>query len=248
MRAIYILCLRQLKRYARSPARVIGSLGQPILFLVALGFGLGSMFAKAGGGNYINFIAPGIISMAILFNAVFSGIEIIWDRQFGFLKETLVAPVSRLSIVLGRTLGGAIVAMAQGLVVFIICLLFGFRIHNSPLLPLAVLFMFLLALLFTSIGTAVGSVLQDMQGFPLIMNFLVMPLFFFSNALFPMVGLPKVLQAVLHLNPVTYGVDGLRGALGSTFAFGVGTDLVVLTLLTAALLALGSYLFSKIQL
>ena len=248
MRAIYILCLRQLKRYVRSPARVIGSLGQPILFLVALGFGLGSMFARAGGGNYINFIAPGIISMAILFNAVFSGIEIIWDRQFGFLKETLVAPVSRLSIVLGRTLGGAIVAMAQGLVVFIICLLFGFRVHSSPLLPLAILFMFLIALLFTSIGTAVGSVLQDMQGFPLIMNFLVMPLFFFSNALFPMAGLPKVLQAVLHLNPVTYGVDGLRGALGSGFAFGWQTDLAVLGLLTAVLLGIGSYLFSKIQL
>jgi ABC-2 type transport system permease protein len=248
MRAVYILCLRQLKRYVRSPARMIGSLGQPVLFLVALGFGLGSMFARAGQGNYINFIAPGIISMAILFNAVFSGIEIIWDRQFGFLKETLVAPVSRLSIVLGRTLGGAIVAMAQGVVVFIICLLFGFRVHSSPMLPLAILFMFLLALLFTSIGTAVGSVLQDMQGFPLIMNFLVMPLFFFSNALFPMVGLPKALQAVLHLNPVTYGVDGLRGALGNGFAFGVGTDLAVLGILTAVLLGIGSYLFSKIQL
>jgi ABC-2 type transport system permease protein len=248
MRAVYILCLRQLKRYVRSPARMIGSLGQPVLFLVALGFGLGSMFARAGGGNYINFIAPGIISMAILFNAVFSGIEIIWDRQFGFLKETLVAPVSRLSIVFGRTLGGAIVAMAQGLVVFIICLIFGFRVHSSPMLPLAMLFMFLIALLFTSIGTAVGSVLQDMQGFPLIMNFLVMPLFFFSNALFPMVGLPRVLQLVLRVNPVTYGVDGLRGALSGVFTFGVGTDLAALSLLTALLLALGSYLFSKIQL
>jgi ABC-2 type transport system permease protein len=248
MRAIYILCVRQLKRYTRSPARVIGSLGQPILFLVALGFGLGSMFAKAGGGNYLDFIAPGIISMGILFNAVFSGIEIIWDRQFGFLKETLVAPVSRLEIVMGRTLGGAIVAMAQGVVVFIICLLFGFRVHSSPLLPVALLFMFLIALLFTAIGTALGSVLQDMQGFPLIMNFLVMPLFFFSSALFPVNGLPKALRALLRLNPVTYGVDGLRGALSSQFAFGWRTDLIVLTLLTAVLLALGSYLFSKIQL
>ena len=102
MRAIYILCLRQLKRYIRSPARIVGSLGQPILFLIGLGFGFRSMFARAGGGNYINFLAPGIISMAILFNAVFSGIEIIWDRQFGFLKETLVAPVSRLEIVFGQ--------------------------------------------------------------------------------------------------------------------------------------------------
>ncbi|HXW61507.1 MAG TPA: ABC transporter permease [Candidatus Acidoferrales bacterium] len=248
MKPIYILCLRQLKRYVRSPARIVGSLGQPILFLVALGFGFGSMFARAGGGSYLNFLAPGIISMAILFNAVFSGIEIIWDRQFGFLKETLVAPVSRLQIVLGRTLGGAIVAMAQGGVVFIICLVFGFRLHSSLLVPVAIVFMFLIALLFTSIGTAIGSVLQDMQGFPLIMNFLVMPLFFFSSALFPIEGLPKVLKAAVGLNPLTYGVDGLRGALSSAFAFGMTTDFIVLSVLTAILLTIGSYFFSKIQL
>jgi ABC-2 type transport system permease protein len=248
MRAIYILCVRQLKRYIRSPARIIGSLGQPILFLVALGFGFRTMFARAGGGNYLNFLAPGIISMAILFNAVFSGIEIIWDRQFGFLKETLVAPVSRLEIVLGRTLGGAIVAMAQGAVVFVICLAFGFRLERLLLLPVAIVFMFLIALLFTSIGTAIGSVLQDMQGFPLIMNFLVMPLFFFSGALFPATGLPKALQFALRLNPLTYGVDGLRGSFSNTFAMGMTTDFVVLTILTAILLAVGSYFFSKIQL
>lgn len=248
MKAIYILCLRQLKRYVRSPARIIGSLGQPILFLVALGFGFRSMFARAGGGNYLNFLAPGIISMAILFNAVFSGIEIIWDRQFGFLKETLVAPVSRLEIVLGRTLGGAIVAMAQGTVVFVICLIAGFRIKSALLLPVAIVFMFLIALLFTSIGTAIGSVLQDMQGFPLIMNFLVMPLFFFSGALFPATGLPKALQIALGLNPLTYGVDGLRGALSGVYAFSVATDFTVLSILTAILLAIGSYCFSKIQL
>ncbi|MGA3294617.1 MAG: ABC transporter permease [Candidatus Acidiferrales bacterium] len=248
MKAIYILCMRQLKRYIRSPARIVGSLGQPILFLVALGFGFRAMFARAGGGNYLNFLAPGIISMAILFNAVFSGIEIIWDRQFGFLKETLVAPVSRLEIVFGRTLGGAIVAMAQGAVVFVICLIAGFRIENSLLLPVAIVFMFLIALLFTSIGTAIGSVLQDMQGFPLIMNFLVMPLFFFSGALFPATGLPKALQFALRLNPLTYGVDGLRGSLSNTYAFSMATDFIVLSILTAILLAIGSYFFSKIQL
>jgi ABC-2 type transport system permease protein len=248
MKAIYILCMRQLKRYIRSPARIVGSLGQPILFLVALGFGFKAMFARAGAGNYLDFLAPGIISMAILFNAVFSGIEIIWDRQFGFLKETLVAPVSRLEIVFGRTLGGAIVAMAQGTVVFVICLIAGFRIHSSLLLPAAIVFMFLIALLFTSIGTAIGSVLQDMQGFPLIMNFLVMPLFFFSSALFPVASLPKIFQTAIKLNPLTYGVDGLRGSLSQAFAFSLVTDFVVLSILTAILLAIGSYFFSKIQL
>jgi len=248
MRSIYILCIRQLKRYVRSPARIVGSLGQPVVFLLALGFGLGSIFKRAGAGNYFAFVAPGIIAMGIMFTAVFSGIEIIWDRQFGFLKETLVAPVSRLQIVLGRVLGGAIVAMLQGFAVFIVCLVFGFRIHNWALVPVALVFMFLISLLFTSIGTAIGSVLQDMQGFPLVMNFLVMPLFFFSDALFPMNGLPKILEGALRLNPVTYGVDGLRGAFTSAFAFNVATDLGVLIVLSAILLAIGSYLFSKIQL
>ena len=248
MSAIYILWLRQLKRYLRSRARIIGSLGQPLLFLLALGFGFGPTFAKAGGGNYIQFLAPGIIAMGILFTAVFSGIEIIWDRQFGFLKETLVAPVSRLQIVMGRALGGATVAMIQGAVVFIICLLAGFRFQSVLFLPVALVFMFLIALLFTAIGTAIASVLEDMQGFQLIMNFLVMPLFFFSNALFPVQGLPKTLQFVIHLNPLTYGVDGIRGAFSNVFVFGLGIDFVVLGVLTAILLAIGSYLFSKIQL
>jgi ABC-2 type transport system permease protein len=248
MKAIYILCVRQLKRYVRSPARIIGSLGQPILFLVALGFGLRAMFARAGNGDYISFLSPGIISMAILFNAVFSGIEIIWDRQFGFLKETLVAPVSRLEIVFGRMLGGAIVAMAQGIVVFVICLIAGFRIKSSPYLGLAIVFMFLISLLFAGIGTVFGSVLQDMQGFPLIINFLIMPLFFFSGALFAANGLPKMLQVLLRLNPLSYGVDGLRGAFSGVFAFGLATDLGVSVVLTVLLLGIGSYCFSKIQL
>jgi len=248
MNAIYILCVRQLKRYIRSPARIIGSLGQPILFLVALGFGMRAMFARAGNGDYISFLSPGIISMAILFNAVFSGIEIIWDRQFGFLKETLVAPVSRLEIVFGRMLGGAVVAMAQGIVVFLVCLLAGFRIVRSPYLPLAIVFMFMIALLFAGIGTVFGSVLQDMQGFPLIINFLIMPLFFFSGAIFNANGLPAALRIGLRLNPLSYGVDGLRGALINQFAFGMKTDLAVVTILTALLLAIGSYFFSKIQL
>ncbi len=248
MSAIYILWLRQIKRYLRSRARIIGSLGQPLLFLLALGFGFGPTFSKAGGGNYIQFLTPGIIAMGILFTAVFSGIEIIWDRQFGFLKETLVAPVSRLQIVLGRALGGATVAMIQGAVVFVICLLVGFRFQSALLLPVALAFMLLIALLFTAIGTAIGSVLEDMQGFQLIMNFLVMPLFFFSNALFPVQDLPKPLQLVIHMNPLTYGVDGIRGAFSNVFVFGLGTDFVVLGALTAVLLAIGSYLFSKIQL
>jgi len=149
---------------------------------------------------------------------------------------------------LGRTLGGATVALMQGAVVFVVCLLAGFRFESVLFLIVALGFMFLIAVLFTSIGTAIGSVLEDMQGFQLIMNFIVMPLFFFSNALFPVQGLPKALQMVIHLNPLTYGVDGIRGSFSHAFVFGLGTDFLVLGILTSILLAIGSYLFSKIQL
>src|SRR6266545_5378669 len=119
---IYALWLRQIKRYFRSRSRIIGSLGQPLLFLLALGFGFGPVFQRAGQGNYIQFLAPGVIAMTVLFTSIFSGIELIWDRQFGFLKETLVAPVPRILIMVGRTLGGATVGLIQGLIVVAICL------------------------------------------------------------------------------------------------------------------------------
>ena len=247
MSAIYVLWLRQLKRYFRSRSRVIGSIGQPLMFLLALGFGFGPMYQKAGGGSYIQFLAPGIIAMGILFSAVFSGMEIIWDRQFGFLKETLVAPVSRFYIILGRILGGATVALIQGVMVFVICIIVGFRVENLFLLPVALIFMFLIAVLCAAIGTAIASVLEDVQGFQLIMNFLIMPLFFFSNALFPLEGLPKALRLVIHLNPLSYGIDGLRGALTHGFLFGFGLDFLVLGVVTAILVGIGSYLFSLIQ-
>lgn len=247
MNAIYILWLRQIKRYSRSKSRIIGSLGQPLLFLVALGFGFGPTYAKAGGGNYMQFLAPGIIAMSILFTAVFSGIEIIWDKQFGFLKETLVAPVSRLNIMIGRTLGGATVATFQGLIVMVLSLFVGFRPASLSMLPLAIIVMALIALLFTAVGTLIASKMEDFQGFQLITNFLIMPLFFLSGALFPFAGLPKVLSIIVKFNPLSYGVDALRGTLSSAFHFGLRIDLGILVAMTLLLLALGSYFFSKIE-
>ena len=246
MGTIYILWLRQLKRYFRSRARMAGFLGQPLLFLLALGFGLGPIFERAGDGNYIQFLAPGVITMGILFTAIFSGMEVIWDRQFGFLKETMVAPVSRVNIMIGRTLGGATAALVQGVVVLLLAVLVGFR-PDLTLLPLTLLAMALVATLFTALGTAIASVLNDMQGFPLIINFLVMPLFFLSGALFPLEGLPKALQITATIDPVTYGVDAIRGTLIGASHFGLPLDFAVLGLITAILMALGSYLFSKIQ-
>jgi len=244
---IYILWLRQIKRYLRSKSRLVGSLGQPILFLVALGFGFGPIYAKAGGGNYVQFLAPGIIAMSILFTAIFSGIEVIWDKQFGFLKETLVAPVSRIKIMFGRTLGGATVATMQGVIVFIITLFIGFRPVSITGAILSFVIMFLIAMLFTALGTAIASRLDDMQGFQLIMNFLVMPIFFLSGALFPTTGLPEALSVVTRLDPLSYGVDALRGVLANASAYGLGLDIVVLLVLVIIITVIGAYQFSKIE-
>ncbi len=247
MSAIGALWLRQIKRYWRSRARMIGSLGQPLLFLFVLGFGLNPLYQQQGGGDYIEFLAPGIIAMAMLFTAVFSGIEIIWDKQFGFLKETLVAPVSRIDIMIGRTLGGATVALIQGGVVLLITLLAGFR-PDPLMLPVALAFMFLIALLFTAVGTAIASVLDDMQAFPLIINFLIMPLFFLSGALFPLEHAPVALRVLSYLDPLSYGVDGMRAAMTGIVHFGFLIDAAVLGAVSALALVIGGYLFSRIQL
>lgn len=247
MKIIYILWLRQLKKYFRSKSRIIGSIAQPLLFLLAFGFGFGSIYQRAGGGSYIQFIAPGIIAMSIMFTAVFSGIEIIWDRQFGFLKETLVAPVSRMKIMIGRTLGGGTVAIMQGLIVLVISIIVGFKPGGLHLILAALVFMALIALFFTALGTAIASLLRDMQGFQLIMNFLLMPLFFLSGSLFPLEGLPSALIIAAKVDPLSYGIDGLRGVLVGGAHFGLVTDFLVLGVITIITLIIGSYLFSKIE-
>lgn len=243
---IYILWLRQFIRYLRSPARIVGSLGQPLLFLVALGFGLGPVYAAAGGGDYFSFLVPGVIAMSVLFTSVFTGVEIIWDRQFGFLKEMLISPTSRLTVMFGRTLGGATVATIQGVVVLLLSLLFGFRFPFVMLLP-AVGVMLLIALLFTALGTAIGSSLRDIQGFQLIMNFLLMPLFFLSGALFPLDSAPAALKFVASVDPLSYGVDAVRTLLVGASHYGLVLDLVVLVGVTVVFLGLGSWRFSRIQ-
>lgn len=247
MAVIYVLWLREVKRYLRSRAQIVASLGQPLMYLLALGFGLGPVFQQSGQGSYLQFLAPGVIGMSILFTSIFSGIGLLWDRQFGFLKETLVAPVPRLQIMVGRTLGGATVALAQGLLVLAVCLVAGFRPHDLTTVPLALLFMALIAVVFTALGTAIGSTLRDMQGFQMVMNFLVMPIFFLSGALFPLANLPAALSVATCVDPLTYGIDGLRGAFIGLSHFGVLLDLAVLCALAACFLALGARAFSRIQ-
>jgi len=225
---------------------MIGSLGQPIVFLVALGFGFGPVFAKAGGGNYIQFLSPGIIAMSIMFTAVFSGIELIWDRQFGFLKETMVAPVSRMTIMFGRTLGGATTATIQGIIVFLITIVIGFRPDIFAILW-GLLFMFGISIVFTAFGTAIASTMEDMQGFGLIVNLVNMPLFFLSGALFPLNTAPTAIQWIAIINPLSYGVDGLRGAFTGISLHSIGIDASVIAIITILFLSIGAWLFSKVE-
>jgi ABC-2 type transport system permease protein len=247
MSVIYILWLRELRRYVRSRAQIVASLGQPLMYLLALGFGLGPVFQKAGQGSYLQFVAPGVVSMSVLFSSIFSGMGLLWDRQFGFLKETLVAPVPRLYIMLGRTLGAATVAVLQGLLVMVVCFIAGFRVASPATVPIAFLFMALIASAFSALGTAIGSALENMQGFQLIMNFLVMPIFFLSGALYPLNNLPTALAFVVRLDPLAYGVDGLRSALLGASHFTPALDAAVLVAVAAVLLVIGSRLFARIQ-
>ena len=247
MSAVYVMWLRQLIRYWRTRSRIVASLAQPVLFLVAFGFGLGPIFAQAGAGNYIQFLAPGIIGMSILFTAMFSGMEVIWDRQLGFLKETLVSPSSRFSIFFGRTLGGATVATLQGILIFFITLVAGFRPASFAFLPLTLLFMFTLAFIFTALGTALASKVEDMQAFPLIMNFIIMPVFFLSGAIFPLESAPVGIRTVSIFDPLSYQIDALRETLTGVSHFGLAIDFGVSLACVLIVTMLGIYLFNKIE-
>lgn len=247
MNVIYALWLREVKKYLRSRTQMIASLGSPLMYLGVLGFGLGPVFARAGEGSYLQFVAPGVIGMTLLFTAMFSGVALLWDRQFGFLKETLVAPVPRIEVMLGRTLGGATVAMLQGVLILIICLIAGFRPAGIGAIPVALLFMALIAVVFAALGAVIGASIDEMQSFQLVMNFLVMPIFFLSGALYPLKGLPAVLAALTRIDPLTYGVDGARGAFIGTSHFHLLTDVAVLVGVGIVFLILGARRFNKLE-
>ena len=247
MNTIYILWLREVKRYVRSRVQIIFSLAQPTFYLLAFGFGFGPVFQKAGEGSYLQFLAPGVIGMTVLLSSIFSGIAVLWDRQFGFLKETLVAPVPRIYIMTGRTLGGATIGMIQGVLMLLVCILAGFRPQYWVSLFPAFTFVVLIAIPFAALGMTLGSMIKNMEGLNLASNFLVMPMFFLSGALYPLSHLSKVLSVITHIDPLSYGVDGLRGALVGVWYFSYSVDGFLLCSLSAIFLTTGAYFFSKIE-
>jgi len=243
--AIYVMWLRQMKRFIRSKSRLVSTVVQPLFFLLILGGGF-RVATFEGVDDYLSFLAPGIVTMAILFSSMFTGISVLWDKQFGFLQEVLVAPISRFSIIIGRTLGGATVALIQGVIILLIALGLGVKISGVFGLLLTLVFMILIAFTAVGFGLVIASKMEDFQGFQLIMSLLIMPLLFLSSAFFPVTANPTM-KTIAIFNPLFYMVDGLRGSL----VVGVATvnhpllDLLVVVVMCIIMMGAGSYLFSK---
>lgn len=239
--------LRQMKRFVRYRSRILVTLVQPLFFLFILGSGFRNISIPGmESGSYIYFFAPGVIAMSIMFSSMFTGISVLWDKQFGFLQEVLVAPVSRLSIVIGRTLGGATTALIQGFVILFIVIGLGVPISGIFGLLLTVVFMVLIAFTAVGFGLILASKMRDLQSFPLIMNLVVMPLLLVSSAFFPLKNLPSEVATISKFNPLFYMVDGLRGSLvGKDNIFPPWLNLIVLLAICIVMMGLGSYFFSK---
>jgi ABC-2 type transport system permease protein len=200
---------RELIRYTRNRTRIVSGLIQPVLFLFVLGYGMSSLVGTTGGFNFRQFVFPGVVAMSVVMTAMFSAISIVWDREFGFLREMLVAPVSRTALVLGKTAGGASVAAVQGTIMLVLAPLVG--VHLTPLLVVEVIGLeLLMAVAMTAFGVFVASRIQRMEAFQVVMQMLLMPMLFLSGALFPLTGLPKWLMVITRINPLTYAVAPLR--------------------------------------
>jgi ABC-2 type transport system permease protein len=247
MNIIYILWLRQMKRFSRSGLRIAMGFVQPLVYMIALGYGLNSIFQRAGNGSYLQFIVPGVIVQTIMFSSMFWGSNVIFDRQFGFLKETMVAPVSRFRVMFGSVLGGATISFVQGIILLAVSLLFGFRPDNWAYVPLTLVFMAMLALSVVGFSAGIGAMVNEMQAFIAVNNFLLIPLFFLSSALYPLDSVPQVMRIIASCNPISYAVDAVRFTLISKTHFGLPLDFTVLFITLVSFLTFGAYRFKHLQ-
>jgi ABC-2 type transport system permease protein len=256
LKAIYTIWSRDILRFSRNRARILASLGQPLLFLFVFGSGLSpAMGAMAGGTlDFKQFMFPGILAMAVLFTAIFAAVSIVWDREFGFLKEVMVAPVSRIAVALGKLAGGATVAMFQGSLVLLFAPVLGIKLSLDQAVILIGL-MLLLAVMMSALGILVAARQRSMEGFQVIMNFLMLPMFFLSGAFFPLNGVPIWMELLAKADPVTYGVDPLRQValresvpqvfLDTLRLHPIATDVAVMAGFSLVFLVPAVWLFSK---
>ena len=253
--AIYVVLLRELKRYWRAKARVISSVAQSFFFLAIFGLGLGGFIGNFGGVNYLSYMAPGVIGMGLLFGSVFSGVSIIFDRQFGFMKEMLVAPVSRTSLILGKIFGGATTATIQGIILLCVAIAMGAFVPSLAFVAGAVAAigaMLLITAGFVGLGVAIGSTLNDFHAFQLLSTFIMWPMFMLSGVFFPIDVAPLPLKVAMLCDPMFYGVELLRWCLlgtGTTVlgSFALLISLGVVVAFDVLMILLGTYLFSKAQ-
>jgi ABC-2 type transport system permease protein len=247
LRGIYTLWKREVLRLLREKSRLVSSVVTPILWLVIFGTGLGmSMFSRAG-FSYQEFLFPGIIGQTLLFTAMFMGISVIWDKQFGFMKEILVAPVSRLSIFIGKMLGVGTNSMLQGIIVFALGFFIGVPISLVMVVE-AIPLMVLITIGLVCIGLIIASVLDSLENFGVIMTFVNMPMFFLSGALFPVATLPDWLKWAVYVNPLTYSVDALRSVtMGSEWPtiLPLWQLILIIVAFDALMIAVGSYAFTR---
>jgi ABC-2 type transport system permease protein len=248
IRGIYTLWLREIKRYLRDRARIISSFVQPLLWLLIFGSGIRFSGTTIGNLTYQQYIFPGIIGQTLLFTSMFMGISVIWDREFGFLKEILVAPISRFSVFLGKMLGDSTDAVIQGIIVFALGVLLG--IPLNPLMFLEALpVMILMTFGLVGIGLTVASFIESLESFGVIQSFINLPLFFLSGALFPIRGdVPNWLQIASSFNPLTYGIDALRTIiLGNAWQplHPMYFNLLVVCCFDVVMMAIGTYAFSR---
>jgi len=244
---IYVLWLREIKKFVRMKSRIVGTLTMPFFLLVFLGLGFrrADIPGLTGNLDYIQFLVPGMVGMTVLFSSSFTGVQILMDRQFGFLKEIMVAPVSRLSIVLGRIIGGGFTAVIQGCVILLFSLFLGFHIGDLLQLPIVLVFMILISVCFMSIGLICASYMKDVHGFTMIMNLIVYPIFLVSGAIFPISNLPAYIRIFSYASPLTYGVDGLRGMLTGYSDHPVILDLGVIFLISVITVTLATLAFKR---
>ncbi|MEE8168494.1 MAG: ABC transporter permease [Candidatus Hydrothermarchaeales archaeon] len=245
MGAVSTIWLREMKLFLRARSRLLGSIATPFFWLAFVGIGFKSSFRMDLSTDYLTFMAPGIIGMSLIFSAMFSGLSVLWDRQFGFLKEILVAPVSRAAVVIGKTLGGATISTLQGIVILMISILMGVKIVGWEGVLISIVFMMLISASFISLGIAFASKMEDPHGFQLIMSFVVLPVFFLSGALFPLDRLPTWLKMLSYADPLTYGVDGLRGSLIGMSQFPLWVDFLIVLAFLIFSTAVGSQLFKS---
>lgn len=242
--AIAMLWQRDLVRFARERAQLYGSLARTVVWLFILGAGLRGSVTVPGNISYLQFVFPGMLAMAIIFSSLQSAVSIIFDREFGFLKEILVAPIPRASVVIGKALAGATIATVQGTIIFVFAPFVGVR--PNPLALLASIgVMLLIGLGLTGVGILIAAKMTSFEGFGTINNFVVLPLYFTSAAQFPLTRAPRWLQLFAHLNPLSYGVDMLRGLLVGVWTYTPGLDMAVLVGFAAVVLAAATYMFNR---